>query len=187
MPPLAYEELVHVPLLMHIPGVEGGKRIKGFVQNVDLAPTMLDVLGLSGEGMDSGYGFPVFGTEDMQGQSLLPLIRGEVDKLRDFAIAGYYGMSWSIITEDYSYIHWILKDASHLDYTSADNPGKEKMENEAMWSCTAGAKQEVPDSDELYDRRTDPFQLHNIIEEQPDKAAELLRMLKLHIGELKTM
>ena len=185
--PWPYEELVHVPLLMHIPGVEGGKRIKGFVQNVDLAPTMLDVLGLSGEGMDSGYGFPVFGTEDMQGQSLLPLIRGEVDKLRDFAIAGYYGMSWSIITEDYSYIHWILKDASHLDYTSADNPGKEKMENEAMWSCTAGAKQEVPDSDELYDRRTDPFQLHNIIEEQPDKAAELLRMLKLHIGELKTM
>ena len=96
-------------------------------------------------------------------------------------------MSWSIITEDYSYIHWILKDASHLDYTSTENPGKETMENEAMWSCTAGAKQEVPDSDELYDRRTDRFQLNNIINEQPEKATELLRMLKLHIGELKTM
>lgn len=185
--PWPYEELVHVPLLMHIPGMEGGKRIKSFVQNVDLAPTMLDALDLFGEGMDSGYGFPVFGTEDMQGQSLLPLIRGEVDKIRDFVIAGYYGMSWSIITEDYSYIHWILKDASHLDYTSTENPGKETMENEAMWSCTAGAKQEVPDSDELYDRRTDRFQLNNIINEQPEKATELLRMLKLHIGELKTM
>lgn len=185
--PWPYEELVHVPLLMHIPGMEGGKRIKSFVQNVDLAPTMLDALDLFGEGMDSGYGFPVFGTEDMQGQSLLPLIRGEVDKIRDFVIAGYYGMSWSIITEDYSYIHWILKDASHLDYTSTENPGKETMENEAMWSCTAGAKQEVPDSDELYDRRTDRFQLNNIIKEQPEKATELLRMLKLHIGELKTM
>lgn len=185
--PWPYEELVHVPLLMHIPGMEGGKRIKSFVQNVDLAPTMLDALDLFGEGMDSGYGFPVFGTEDMQGQSLLPLIRGEVDKIRDFVIAGYYGMSWSIITEDYSYIHWILKDASQLDYTSTENPGKETMENEAMWSCTAGAKQEVPDSDELYDRRTDRFQLNNIINEQPEKATELLRMLKLHIGELKTM
>lgn len=186
--PWPYEELVHVPLLMHIPGVAGGKRVKGFVQNVDLAPTMLDVLGLfSGQGMDSGYGFPVFGCDEMQGHSLLPLIRGETDKLRDFAIAGYYGMSWSIITEDYSYIHWILKEASQLDYTSTENPGKEKMRDEAMWSCTAGAKQEVPDSDELYDRRADPFQLRNIIKEQPDKAAELLRMLKLHMGELKTL
>ena len=186
--PWPYEELVHVPLLMHIPGLKSGKRVKSFVQNVDLAPTMLDALGLfSGQGMDSGYGFPVFGCDEMQGHSLLPLIRGEVDKVRDFAIAGYYGMSWSIITEDYSYIHWILKEASQLDYTSTENPGKEKMEDEAMWSCTAGAKQEVPDSDELYDRHADPFQLHNIIEEQPDKAAELLRTLKLHIGELKTL
>ncbi len=186
--PWPYEELVHVPLLMHIPGLKSGKRVKSFVQNVDLAPTMLDALGLfSGQGMDSGYGFPVFGCDEMQGHSLLPLIRGEVGKVRDFAIAGYYGMSWSIITEDYSYIHWILKEASQLDYTSTENPGKEKMEDEAMWSCTAGAKQEVPDSDELYDRRADPFQLHNIIEEQPDKAAELLRTLKLHIGELKTL
>lgn len=186
--PWPYEELVHVPLLMHIPGLKSGKRVKSFVQNVDLAPTMLDALGLfSGQGMDSGYGFPVFGCDEMQGHSLLPLIRGEVDKVRDFAIAGYYGMSWSIITEDYSYIHWILKEASQLDYTSTENPGKEKMEDEAMWSCTAGAKQEVPDSDELYDRRADPFQLHNIIEEQPDKAVELLRTLKLHIGELKTL
>lgn len=54
-------------------------------------------------------------------------------------------------------------------------------------SYYAVVQQEVPDSDELYDRRADPFQLHNIIEEQPDKAAELLRTLKLHIGELKTL
>ncbi|WP_298035026.1 sulfatase [uncultured Desulfovibrio sp.] len=186
--PWPYEELVHVPLMMHLPGVEGGKRIKSFVQNVDLAPTMLDALGLyGGEGQDSGYGFPVYGCEDMQGHNLLPLIRGEVDKVRDFAIAGYYGMSWSIITEDYSYIHWILKDASQLDYTSTGNPGKESMKDEAMWSCTAGAKQEVPDSDELYDRRKDPHQLNNIIGDNKEKAEELLRMLKLYIGELKTL
>ena len=187
--PWPYEELVHVPLLMHIPGMEGGKRVKGFTQNVDIAPTLLDALGLYSEvnDLDGGHGFPVYSCEDMQGHSLLPLIRGEKDKVRDFAIAGYFGMSWSIITEDYSYIHWILKEASQRDYTSTANPGKEKMEDEAMWSCTAGAKQEVPDSDELYDRRSDPFQLKNIIAQQPDKAAELLRTLKLYIGELKTL
>ncbi|MEG2173717.1 MAG: sulfatase-like hydrolase/transferase [Desulfovibrionaceae bacterium] len=185
--PWPYEELVHVPLMMHIPGEEGGKRVKGFVQNVDIAPTLLAALGLySPDAADGGYGFPVFGCSDMQGHNLLPLIRDEVDTVRDFAIAGYFGMSWSIITEDYSYIHWILKEANHLDYTSLDNPGKKTMQDEAMWSCTAGAKQEVPDSDELYSRHTDMFQQHNLIKEHPKKAAELLQQLKLFIGELKT-
>lgn len=187
--PWPYEELVHVPLLMHVPGLEGGKRIKGFIQNVDIAPTMLDALNLYNpiNDLDGGHGFPVYGCMDMQGHSLMPLMRGEVEKVRDFAMAGYFGMSWSIITEDYSYIHWILKEASQRDYTSEANPGKDTMKDEAMWSCTAGAKQEVPDQDELYDRRADPFQLKNIIGEKSEVAAELLRMLKLHIGELKTM
>jgi arylsulfatase A-like enzyme len=185
--PWPYEELVHVPLMMHIPGLDGGKRIKGLVQNVDIAPTILDGLGiLDAESIDSGHGFPVYDAIDMQGESLFPLIKGEVDKIRDYAIAGYFGMSWSLITEDYSFIHWILKDASQRDYTSTTNPGKDTMKDEAMWSCTAGAKQEVPDSDEMYDRSNDPFQLKNIIKEQPEKAEELLRQLKLVIGELKT-
>lgn len=187
--PWPYEELVHVPLLMHIPGVDGGKRVNGFVQNVDIAPTMLDAIGMLKDESDMGRvtSFPVYGCMDMQGDSLLPMVKGEVELVRDFAIAGYYGMSWSIITEDYSYIHWIIKNASDRDYTSENNPGKEKMRDEAMWTCTVGATQEVPDGDELYDRRVDQFQLHNIIDKEPEKAAALLRTLKLYIGELKTM
>ncbi|MHC1713240.1 MAG: sulfatase [Solidesulfovibrio sp.] len=185
--PWPYEELVHVPLLIHAPGLEGGKRIKGFVQNVDIAPTILDALGVIEEGStDGGYGFPVYDWSDMQGKSLLPLMKGESDKIRDFAIAGYYGMSWSIITEDYSFIHWIKKEASQLDYTNKD-VAEELAEKEEMWSCTAGAKQEVPESDELYDRRRDPFQLNNLIAEKSEVAGELLKKLKLYIGELKTM
>ncbi|WP_428563895.1 MAG: hypothetical protein ACP59X_01250 [Solidesulfovibrio sp. DCME] len=123
----------------------------------------------------------------MQGKDLLPMLRGEVDTVRDFAIAGYFGMSWSIITEDHTYIHWLLKNCSQRDYANANSPGKEIMKNEAMWSCTAGAKQEVPDSDELYDRRSDPFQLSNIIADNKDLAADLLQKIKLYIGELKTL
>ena len=40
--PWPYEELVHVPLIMHVPGIEGGKRIKSFVQNVDVTATIMD-------------------------------------------------------------------------------------------------------------------------------------------------
>ena len=43
--PWPYEELVHVPLIMHVPGIEGGKRIKSFVQNVDVTATIMDALG----------------------------------------------------------------------------------------------------------------------------------------------
>ena len=187
--PWPYEELVHVPLMMHIPGIEGGKRIKGFVQNVDIAPTILEALGyLEDFGAQGGaFGFPVFGAMDMQGHSLLPMVRGEVDKVRDFAIAGYFGMSWSIITEDYTYIHWLLKNSTQNDVVKAHHAGHDIMEDEAIWTCTVGAKQDVPDEDELYDRRTDQFQLNNIIKEKPEKAQELLKQLKLYIGELKTL
>ena len=185
--PWPYEELVHVPLLMHIPGVEGGKRVKGFVQNADIAPTILDALDMLGEdkGVDGGYGFPVYTSVDMHGQSLLPLARGEKDKIRDFAIAGYFGMSWSIITEDYSFIHWLSSDADNLNQTQYVRLSEEIMKDE-MWTCTAGAKVEVPEDDELYDRRSDPFQLKNLIKDKPQKAEELLQQLKLFIGELRT-
>ena len=79
--PWPYEELVHVPLMMHIPGIEGGKRIKGFVQNVDIAPTILEALGyLEDFGAQGGaLGLPVFGAMVIQGHSLLPMGRRELD------------------------------------------------------------------------------------------------------------
>ena len=46
----------------------------------------------------------------MTGKNLLPLVRGEVDTVRDFAIAGYHRFSTSIITKDWSYIHWLRED-----------------------------------------------------------------------------
>ncbi len=95
--PWPYEELVHAPMLMRGPGIPAGKRIKGFVQSVDVAPTVCDWLGIG-----------VHPT--MQGKSMLPLAKGEVDKLRDFAIAGYYKAGWAIYTEDWSYVHWPLND-----------------------------------------------------------------------------
>ena len=98
--PWPYEELVHAPMMLRAPGVQAGQRIKAFVQSCDVAPTVCDWLGIGVH-------------PDMQGKSLLPLVRGEVDKLRDFAISGYCKFSWSIITEDWSYIHWLKKgDAS---------------------------------------------------------------------------
>jgi len=197
--PWPYEELVHIPLIVRVPGVGEGKRNASFTQSVDVTPTMIEYLKVEREA--AHYGKHVLGEQaddlNMQGLSLLPLIRGEEKKLRDFAIAGYYGYSWSIIQDDYSFIHWVRKaDAGSAEETIQmvsimyDLAGKgggklaTTSQTEEMWSCTPG-EAEVPEGDELYDRKADPFQLKNIIKEKPEIAKELLQKLKLYMAQLK--
>ena len=103
--PWPYEELVHGIMMLKAPGVKHGQRSKAFVQSCDVAPTVCDFLGL--------------GTRDFhQGKSVLPLAYGEAEKLRDFAIAGYFKYSWSIITDDWSYVHWVNRDEAHSNTVS---------------------------------------------------------------------
>ena len=61
------------------------------------------------------------------------------------------------------------------------------LDGEAQWTCTPGSVASVPDTDELYDRRNDPFQLHNLIKEQPEVAQDLLFKLRYRISELKAL
>ncbi len=222
--PWPYEELVHIPLIIRAPGLPAGRRVKGFVQSVDVAPTICDWLGIGVH-------------PDMQGKSLLPLCRGEAESVRDWAIAGYYGYSWSLITDEWSYIHWLqpgqdpmqaLFDmyAKTLNETSAylnqlegskgaalaevlndmaeDKKNKPEYDAKAslseteaaykasittdgadQWTCTPGSTVEIPETDELYKRKTDPFQLHNVIEQYPDEARAMLRRLKEIMAELR--
>ena len=58
-----YEESFHTPLLMRLPGGKKGK-IDQMVQNIDYAPTFLELAGA-----------PI--PDDIQGVSLLPLLKGE--------------------------------------------------------------------------------------------------------------
>jgi arylsulfatase A-like enzyme len=59
-----FEETTRVPLLMSLPGVlDGGKAVTDRVRSTDIAPTVLDVLGLEPD-------------PRMSGRSLLPLVRG---------------------------------------------------------------------------------------------------------------
>ncbi|MBR9997314.1 MAG: sulfatase [Cyclobacteriaceae bacterium] len=59
---LMYEEALQMPLLMRWPGkIFPGTRIQGMVQNIDYAPTLLDIAGLE---------IP----EEMQGRSFVPIL-----------------------------------------------------------------------------------------------------------------
>ena len=66
----------------------------------------------------------------------------------------------------------MLKDAATLD-------------GEDQWTCTPGSVADVPERDELYDRKTDPFQLNNIMDKHPEKAKELFQQLREFMAELR--
>jgi hypothetical protein len=207
--PWPYEELAHTPMLLRGPGIKAGQRIRAFVQSCDVAPTVCEWLGI---GLHP----------DMQGKSLLPLVRGEVDKVRDFAVAGYHGYSWGMFTDDWSYVHWLQPenkdsskmaatfysestDCSHIKATGgkgymeewvsgmagdeaelSSSSIKASLDGASQWTCSPNSVAEVPEGDELYDRRKDPFQLNNVLDKHPDMGKELLQKLKEFMGELMT-
>ena len=117
--PWNFEELVRSPLVIRHPhGVGAGKRVSAFVQAVDIMPTILDFLGLPlvveqqylAPGKDL---FPqdivaATKTVDLEGESLLPLMSGDREKLRDFAYIGHHGASWTIRSAEWSF-HLFLK------------------------------------------------------------------------------
>lgn len=76
-----YNSNLHVPLLVRWPkAFPAGTRVSATVESIDLFPTLMDAMGLELP--------PVAGPRDIvDGVSLLPLVRGEVDRVRDFFYA----------------------------------------------------------------------------------------------------
>lgn len=96
-----YNSTQHVPLIIRVPGTRS-RRISGIVRHIDLAPTILDFLGLQPPA-------------EMQGASLTPVINGREKNNRGaFAESRYadihYGWSplQSLTIDQYKYI-----DAPH--------------------------------------------------------------------------
>lgn len=127
-----YDESFKTPLLVRWPGVvEAGSRSDEMVQNLDFAQTFLEAAGIDAPG-------------DMQGESLVPLLRGETGRwTRDAVYYHYYEYPsvhmvkrhYGIVTREYKLAHF---------YYDVDE-----------W--------------ELYDRMKDPMELNNVYDD-PDYA-----------------
>ena len=169
-----YNEILHVPLIFHCPTrLPSGLALPGLAESAQVAPTIVDIAGLP----------PL---PSAQGKSLLPLMRGKVDKVKEFAITGYFNLSWSIVAEDWTYIHWLDDKEDHDELKKAATVGLQNMvEDENIWTCAPGEKAETPFKDELYDRKNDPYQLNNLVDSQPEVAREMLQRLMDYMIELK--
>jgi N-acetylglucosamine-6-sulfatase len=145
---LAYEESIRMPLLVRYPRlIKAGAVRDDFALNIDLAPTLLALAGA-----------PIPG--NMQGRSLVPLLKGDRPQWRESFLIEYYTdrvfprmlqMGYKAVrTGRWKYIHYF----------------------------------ELEGMDELYDLKTDPYEMKNLIAQPSAKKAlvqmkrEMERLLK---------
>lgn len=103
----AWNEMAQIPLFIHLPGDElAGRRISAVTQNIDLFPTILQWFGADDELAQIPY--PV------HGRTLLPLLKGEVEKVRDYAIYGWFGQPVNITDGHLTYFRAAVPENAPL-------------------------------------------------------------------------
>jgi N-acetylglucosamine-6-sulfatase len=124
---LAYEESIRMPLLVRYPkAVKPGTVRDEFALNIDLAPTLLELAGVT---------VPA----TMQGHSLVPLLKGTRKPWRNSFLIEYYSDK-------------VFPRVSKMGYKAVRN---------GRWKYIHYL--ELPGMDELYDLKTDPYELKNLV------------------------
>lgn len=89
-----HDETVHVPLLLRLPdAANSGERIAALTQPIDLLPTLRAHLGLD--------------TVPAHGQSLWPLVHGDAEEIRPYALSGLRiaeSEEWLLRTPDFAFL-----------------------------------------------------------------------------------
>ena len=151
-----YEEVAHIPLIVRLPDTDKSWRCSTFVQPPDIMPTILDLLRIE----DTGT---------MHGKSFLPVIKGDVKSIREFAVTSpsiiYGPVAGQRIT--------VTTDEWRLIY--AGNP--EEIRGSAVTSIVDGIPREQHPlgeiRSELYNIKEDPQERINLIDKYPDVATDI--------------
>lgn len=147
-----FEQATHSPLIFSYPDTKGGIKNSSPVEFVDIYPTLCDLAGIE---------IPAF----TDGTSLKPIITGNSEKVKDFAISQYprgnKRMGYSLRTERYRYTAWF-----GIDFRKGEKACQEKLIAE-----------------ELYDYQEDELETKNLAGDKSysivkkDLAAELIDFL----------
>ena len=133
-----YEPSMRVPMLARCPDlIKAGTVVEQLVQNIDIAPTVLEAAGAQTP-------------DNMDGRSFLPLFSGRNVPWRDAVFYEYYWeanfpqtpTTYGVRTDRYKFIHY-----------------------HGVW-----------DTDELYDLKNDPDEMHNLIDKPEHR--QLIRQLR---------
>jgi N-sulfoglucosamine sulfohydrolase len=139
---------IGVMLIMRGPGgFEGGKVCDAMISHTDLYPTICELVGIEPPNW-------------LQGKSIMPLIRGEVEQIHDqvFAEVTYhaaYEPMRGVRTLRYKYIRRFEARDSPVLPNCDDGPSKD------VW-MKHGWQQEAPAMEQLYDLVFDPNEAYNL-------------------------
>ena len=156
-----YEVTTRIPLIIRHPeGLASEKRIKGITQPVDIMPTILDF-----------FNIPI--PKTVEGKSILPLMRGEVETLHKYAFSARFPESYRIgQVSAHIFDGWAGPSQVFSPITVTDE----------RWSLICSPS---PEMSELYDLKSDPMQEKNVINEEKDIADEMRRALISFLEERK--
>lgn len=152
------DDEIKIPLVMKLPkSASKNTVIEEQVQSIDIAPTVLDVLGI-----------PI--NEQFQGRSLLPLVKGEKngeERVYAFGEASKTGARF-IRTNKWKFISGIRDiDEIILHLRPSDN---------------VNIADRIIEGEQLYDLENDPLERHNLIEQEKKVANELREKLMNWVG-----
>ena len=141
----AFEESIRIPMLAYAPGmVRPGTKLTEMVQNIDVAPTLLETAGLKPP------------EESMDGKSFLPLLAGRKIPWRDRILYEYY-WEWNfpatptvfaLRTDRYKYVFYHGVWDINGFYDLATDP----LERHNLINVPAYQEQIATMRDELFDR-----------------------------------
>ena len=138
-----FEGSARVPLVLRGPEIQAGQIVETPVSLIDMAPTICELGGLEQR--------PSF-----DGESLMPLARGETSRSRGWALAEYCGVTSNTMS-------WMLRRGDYKLIVYEGYPSR------------------------LFNLRNDPQELHDLIEEEPRKASELLAVIDAQVDRAATL
>ncbi len=114
-----YQELIHVPLVIKLPGQSAGRSIDNRVSSIDVMPTILDLLGID---------VPEKVKQQLRGQSLVPAMQGQPVKKDIFSETDYreYTYKRSIIAPDGWKLIYTLESSTRELYDLTADPAETK-------------------------------------------------------------
>lgn len=163
-----YEQTARIPLIIHMPGQTKGKRIKTLAQHTDLMPTILDTLGM-----------PV--PDWMEGESLWKYIaaeKGAPIARTTFSQAIPEGLSFAKSDQRLQLNTFLVyKDGYKLIYRFFANRNFTTLEPPKGMNAFLTRYPPV----ELFNLTKDPNEDHNIADEEPAIADELMALARERI------
>ena len=171
----AFDEDIHVPLVIRGPGVSAGATRSAFIENVDLAPTFAALANVAP-------------ADFVDGRSFVPLLRGETPPAwRTAALIEHLGGGGAGDPDDDDAFLQAKPDPA-LPVAGGSPPGPPGGVPGAVTTYEAVRTAEwlfveyITGEHELYDRRADPYELRNVY---PGADPGLVAALRAQLGALR--